>query len=282
MGAKIEGSGTDTIQINGVRQLYGAEHTVIPDRIAAGTFMIAAAITNGDVTLQNAVADHLEPLIAKLREAGALVAKSSRGIRVKGVPKPKSIDLKTMPYPGFPTDLQPQMMALMTLAQGTSVISENIFENRFKHADELRRMGADIRVEGRAAIVKGVPKLTGAVVEASDLRAGAALVLAGMAADGITVVENIVHIILEAAGKKPGDIYAAGFDMSGNAVQAIRSGWLQLVIDQQQYLQGYIGVLQLCIAHTYGFSGLNIDTGAGFADKSNIEFLAPLVEKQIR
>ncbi|MGI6065317.1 MAG: UDP-N-acetylglucosamine 1-carboxyvinyltransferase [Bacillota bacterium] len=194
MGAKIEGAGTDIVQITGVPRLDSVEHTVIPDRIVAGTFLLAAAMTGGDITLTNALVEHLEPIIAKLREAGSSITKNGRGIRIKGTRGLKAVDIKTMPFPGFPTDIQPQMMALLTLARGTAVIAENIFENRFKHADELRRMGADIRVAGRIAIVKGVKKLTGAVVEASDLRAGAALVLAGMAAEGVTVVENIFHI----------------------------------------------------------------------------------------
>jgi len=194
MGAKVAGAGTDVIEITGVSRLHGTEHSVIPDRIAAGTFMVAAAITGGDVLIHNVVTHHLEPLMAKLKEAGVYVGKDEKGLRVKGTKMLKAVDLKTMPYPGFPTDIQPQMMALMALAQGTSVVSESIFENRFKHADELRRMGADIKLEGRIAVVKGVPQLTGAVVEATDLRAGAALVLAGCAAEGITVVENIDHI----------------------------------------------------------------------------------------
>ncbi len=194
MGAKIEGAGSDVIQITGVPKLHEVEHTLIPDRIVAGTYMLAAAITNGDILLGNAVSEHLEPLTAKLRAAGVSVVKNGKGIRVRGVLRVKAVDIKTMPYPGFPTDIQPQIMSLMTLAQGTSVILENIFENRFKHADELRRMGAHITVEGRVAVVKGVKRLTGAFVEATDLRAGAALVLAGMAAEGITIVENIGHI----------------------------------------------------------------------------------------
>ncbi|HHT63514.1 MAG TPA: UDP-N-acetylglucosamine 1-carboxyvinyltransferase [Clostridia bacterium] len=194
MGAKVRGAGSDTIQICGVERLSGVEYRVIPDRIVAGTYMLAAAITNGDIVLKNAVVEHLEPLIAKLRAAGVTVLKNGRGIRVRGIPRCKSVDIKTMPYPGFPTDIQPQMMSLMSLAQGTSIILENIFENRFKHADELRRMGASITVEGRVAVVKGVKKLTGAEVEATDLRAGAALVLAGLAAEGVTVIHNIEHI----------------------------------------------------------------------------------------
>jgi len=194
MGAKVAGAGSDIIQITGVERLHGTEHKVIPDRIVAGTYMLAAAITNGDILLRNAVVEHLEPLIAKLRASGVSVQKNGKGIRVRGVPRLKSVDIKTMPYPGFPTDIQPQMMTVMSIAQGTSIILENIFENRFKHADELRRMGAHITTEGRVAVVKGVKKLTGADVEATDLRAGAALVLAGLAAEGVTVVHNIEHI----------------------------------------------------------------------------------------
>lgn len=194
MGAKVHGAGSDIIQITGVEKLHGVEHRVIPDRIVAGTYMLAAAMTNGDLLLRNAVAEHLEPLIAKLRASGVSVLKGNKGIRIRGVPRVKAVDIKTMPYPGFPTDIQPQMMALMTVAQGTSLILENIFENRFKHAAELRRMGAHITVEGRIAVIKGVKKLTGAYVETTDLRAGAALVLAGFAAEGVTVVEDIEHI----------------------------------------------------------------------------------------
>ncbi|MGI6686000.1 MAG: UDP-N-acetylglucosamine 1-carboxyvinyltransferase [Bacillota bacterium] len=194
MGAKVSGAGSDTIQICGVERLFGVEHRVIPDRIVAGTYMLAAAITNGDIIIKNAVVEHLEPLIAKLRAAGISVQKNGKGMRVKGCPRYRAVDIKTLPYPGFPTDIQPQMMALMSLAHGTSIILENIFENRFKHADELRRMGASITVEGRVAVVKGVKRLTGTDVEATDLRAGAALVLAGLAAEGVTVIHNIGHI----------------------------------------------------------------------------------------
>lgn len=194
MGASIQGVGTDILEVIGVSRLHDVEHTVIPDRIEAGTFMIAAAITNGDIVIRNAIAEHVEPVSAKLREAGITVLKDGRGIRVKGQAKFKAVDFKTLPYPGFPTDMQPQMMALLTIAQGTSVIAESIFENRFKHADELRRMGADVKIESRFAVVKGVNRLSGTIVEASDLRAGAALVLAGLAAEGVTVVEQIHHI----------------------------------------------------------------------------------------
>ncbi len=196
MGARIKGAGTDTIKIEGVKpdSLRSAHHTVIPDRIEAGTHMIAAAITGGEVTITNVIPEHTEPVLAKLREAGVNITVGDDFVKVQGTGKIKAVDIKTMPYPGFPTDMQPQMMALLSLADGTSVISETIFENRFKHVAELRRMGADIKVEGQSAIIKGVPKLSGAYIEASDLRAGAALVLAAMAAEDGTVLENVEHI----------------------------------------------------------------------------------------
>ncbi|MGI6677567.1 MAG: UDP-N-acetylglucosamine 1-carboxyvinyltransferase [Dehalobacterium sp.] len=194
LGAKIAGAGCSTIYVTGVESLHGAEHFVIPDRIVAGTYMLAAAITGGDLILKNAVVEHLEPLIDKLRASGVSVRKNGQGIRVQGAACMKAVDIRTMPYPGFPTDIQPQMMAYLTLAQGTSIILENIFENRFKHADELRRMGAQITVEGRMAVVKGAKSLSGAEVEATDLRAGAALVLAGLAAEGTTIINQIEHI----------------------------------------------------------------------------------------
>jgi len=194
MGAKIRGAGTDTIKITGVDSLHGAEHAVIPDRIEAGTHMVAAAITCGDVLITNVIPEHLEPVINKLREAGINVEVKDDRVRVWAGKRPLAVDIKTMPYPGFPTDMQPQFMALMTVAEGTSVITETIFENRFKHVMELRRMGADIRLEGQTAVVKGVPALSGAYVEATDLRAGAALVLAALAAENGTVLERVEHI----------------------------------------------------------------------------------------
>ena len=194
MGAKVSGAGTDTIKIKGVKTLHGTKHKVIPDRIEAGTYMVAAAITNGDVVLNNVITDHLEPVIAKLREAGVHITVKDDSVRVQGCGRPKAVDIKTMPYPGFPTDMQPQLMALLALAEGTSIISETIFENRFKHVSELRRMGADIKLEGNTAVIRGVPTLTGAYVEASDLRAGASLVLAALAAEEGTVLNAIEHI----------------------------------------------------------------------------------------
>ncbi len=194
MGASVSGAGTDAIKIKGVKSLGAAEHNVIPDRIEAGTLMVASAITGGDVIITNVIPEHLEAVTAKLTETGAAVLVEDNQIRVRGNPIYKGVDLRTLPYPGFPTDMQPQFMALMTLAQGTSIITETVFENRFKHVSELRRLGADIKVEGQTTIIKGVPKLSGAVVEASDLRAGAALILAALVADNGTVIENIEHI----------------------------------------------------------------------------------------
>ncbi len=194
LGARITGAGTDIIRIEGVAELRPAVHQVIPDRIEAGTYMIAAAITGGDLTIVNVIPEHLRALMAKLAETGAEIETGDDYVRVRGPERPLAVDVKTMPYPGFPTDLQPQLMALLALAEGTGVITETIFENRFKHVSELRRMGAEIKVEGQTAIVKGKKKLSGAPVEASDLRAGAALVLAGMAAENGTIVEGVEHI----------------------------------------------------------------------------------------
>lgn len=194
MGAKVVGAGTDIIRIEGVKELGSVTHTIIPDRIEAGTHMIAGAITKGDVTVSNVIPEHLDPLIYKLREAGVQVDVGDDWVRVQTSGILKAADIKTMPYPGFPTDMQSQMMALMTVAEGTSVISETIFENRFKHVPEFRRMGADIRLEGHTAIVKGVSRLSGACVEATDLRAGAALILTALAGEDGTVLSNIEHI----------------------------------------------------------------------------------------
>lgn len=194
MGARIRGAGLDTIRIEGVSSLGGVTHDVIPDRIEAGTFMVASAISQGDVVVENVVAGHMEPIIAKLKEVGAKIMKCNGGIRVIGKRPVRPVDLKTLPFPGFPTDMQPQMMALLATAEGTSVIVETVFENRFMHVDELRRMGADIKVEGRVAIIRGKPKLAGAAVEATDLRAGAALILAGLYAEGETIIGNTDHI----------------------------------------------------------------------------------------
>ena len=194
MGAKIRGAGTNVIRIEGVDQLKGVTHAVIPDRIEAGTYMVAAAITGGDVYVENALPEHLKPVIAKLKEAGVTIEEDSYGIRVKHDGPLKAVDIKTLPYPGFPTDMQAQLMALMTVAHGTSVVTETVFENRFMHVDELKRMGANIKIDGRSAVVEWVTQLTGCQVKATDLRAGAALVLAGLIAEGETEVGYIHHI----------------------------------------------------------------------------------------
>ncbi|MDD3271837.1 MAG: UDP-N-acetylglucosamine 1-carboxyvinyltransferase [Syntrophomonadaceae bacterium] len=194
MGAKVRGAGLDTIRIEGVKSLGEVEHKVIPDRIEAGTFMVAAAITRGDIHIENVVVEHIQPLIAKLREIGVEISPWSSGIRVIGTNNMRPGDIKTMPYPGFPTDMQPQMMALLSTVSGTSIVVETIFENRFMHVQELRRMNADIKIEGRVAIIKGKRRLEGTLVEATDLRAGAALVLAGLLAEGETAITRVEHI----------------------------------------------------------------------------------------
>ncbi len=194
MGGSIRGAGTKVIKIEGVTSLGGTTHNVIPDRIEAGTYMIAAAITGGELFLENVIEDHLKPLIAKLKEAGMQIEEKGTGLYVRGEKNMKAVDVKTLPYPGFPTDMQAQFMSLMTVTQGTSVLTETVFENRFMHAEELRRMGAHIKIEGRSAVIEGVQRLTGAPVKAPDLRAGAALILAGLAAEGETEIANTFHI----------------------------------------------------------------------------------------
>ncbi len=195
MGAKIRGAGTDTIRIDGVSSLRPAEeYTVIPDRIEAGTHLVAAVMTGGDIVVENVIPQHLEIVIAKLRLSGAEIWTGDDFVRVRQKNAHRSLDCKTMAYPGFPTDMQPQFMAMLSCAQGTSIITETIFENRFQHVDELRRMGADITIEGRTAIIRGVPALEGALVEATDLRAGAALFLAALAAEEVTIIKNIAYI----------------------------------------------------------------------------------------
>lgn len=194
MGGKVYGAGTNIIRIEGVEKLHGTNHTVIPDRIEAGTYMIMAAATGGDVLVENVISEHLKPVVAKLAETGVTIDEEDNGIRVRSRGMWDPIDVKTLPYPGFPTDMQAQIMAYLTIAKGTSVITETVFENRFMHVNELRRMGANIVIEGHSAIVKGVKKLTGASVKASDLRAGAALILAGLIAEGTTQICSIHHI----------------------------------------------------------------------------------------
>lgn len=194
MGARIIGAGTETIKIEGVDTLYGAEHTIIPDRVEAGTFMVAAAITGGNVLIENAEIDHLRSVVSKMEEMGVRINEEGTGIRVIGPKKLKATDIKTLPHPGFPTDMQSQMMALMLQASGTSVITETVFENRFMHVEEFRRMNAKLKIEGRSVIVEGPGSLQGAEVAATDLRAGAALILAGLVADGMTRVTSLHHI----------------------------------------------------------------------------------------
>lgn len=194
MGACIKGGGTDCVTIEGVDSLQAVTHTIMPDRIEAGTFMIAAGMTKGDVLIKNCPLQNLEMLDTKLREAGVGIKTEDGGVRVTGNSHLRSIDVKTLPYPGFPTDMQAQIMAMMSIASGLSVITETVFENRFMHVSELRRMGADIKIEGRNAIIKGRPHLNGAPVMATDLRASASLILAGLAAEGITEISRVYHL----------------------------------------------------------------------------------------
>ena len=193
-GASVKGAGTDIIKITGVPRLHGVTHCLIPDEIEAATYMIAAAATGGDVVVEHVIPKHLESVSAKLEETGALVEDYGDAIHVKGNGRPRPVTVKTLPYPGFPTDAQQQMTALLSIAAGTSIVSETVFEGRFKHVDELKRMGTHITVEGRTAIVQGVDHLTGASVRATDLRAGAALVIAGLIARGETEISEIEHI----------------------------------------------------------------------------------------
>src|SRR5690625_2334126 len=225
MGAKIVGAGTETIKIEGVEKLTGAEHTVIPDRIEAGTFMVASAITNGNILIENAVPEHLRPIISKLQEMGVVIKEEKGGIRVIGPEKLQSTDIKTLSHPGFPTDMQSQMMALMLFAEGTSVITETVFENRFMHVEEFRRMNAQMKIEGRSVIIEGPSDLQGAEVAATDLRAAAALLLACLKAENYTRVTELKHLdrgYVDFAGK----LAALGADIervdeNGDLVQVI-------------------------------------------------------------
>ena len=194
MGAKIRGAGTNVIKVEGAKKLIAHDYTIIPDRIEAGTYMIAAAMTQGDVYIANAISEHLKPVIAKLKESGIKVIEDVDGIRVICDKRPRAVDIKTLPYPGFPTDMQAQFMAMLTISSGTSMVTETVFENRFMHVDELRRMGAKIKIDGRTSVVEGTDKLTGCQVKATDLRAGAAIVLAALVAEGETQVGYIHHI----------------------------------------------------------------------------------------
>jgi UDP-N-acetylglucosamine 1-carboxyvinyltransferase len=194
MGANVRGAGTGTIRIEGVKELHGATHNIIPDRIEAGTFMVAAAITGGNVLVQGAVPEHLSSLVAKMEEMGVTIIEEQDGLRVIGPDQLKAVDIKTMPHPGFPTDMQSQMMALLLRAKGTSMITETVFENRFMHVEEFRRMNGDIKIEGRSVIINGESQLQGAEVAATDLRAAAALILSGLVADGYTRVTELKHL----------------------------------------------------------------------------------------
>jgi len=217
MGADIQGAGTSVITIAGVESLSPVSTAIIPDRIEAGTFMVAAALTRGDITLENCEPEHLEALINKLRLTGSRILISDKSIRVEGPESISSVDVKTLPYPGFPTDMQAQFMVLMSVASGLSIISETIFENRFMHVGELRRMGADITISGNSAVIRGVPNLSGAPVMASDLRASASLILAGLVAQGQTEVNRVYHLDrgYEAMEKK--------FEKIGAAVRRVKS-----------------------------------------------------------
>jgi UDP-N-acetylglucosamine 1-carboxyvinyltransferase len=194
MGGKVRGAGTGTIRIEGVPTLFGTTHHIIPDRVEAGTFMVAAAITNGNVLIENAVPEHLSSVVAKMREMGVTIVEEEEGLRVIGTDNLKPVDIKTMPHPGFPTDMQSQMMALLLKANGTGMITETVFENRFMHVEEFRRMNANIKIEGRSTIIHGPNNLQGAEVAATDLRAAASLILAGLVVDGYTRVTELKHL----------------------------------------------------------------------------------------
>lgn len=225
MGAKIVGAGTETIRIEGVEKLYGTEHAIIPDRVEAGTFMVAAAITGGNVLIENAESEHLRSVISKLQEMEVIVKEENGGLRVIGPKSLKATDIKTLPHPGFPTDMQSQMMSLMLCAEGTSVITETVFENRFMHVEEFRRMNAKMKIEGRSVFIEGPSDLQGAEVAATDLRAAAALILAGLRADGYTRVTELKHLdrgYVNFAGK----LASLGADIdrvdeNGNSVEAL-------------------------------------------------------------
>ena len=212
MGADIRGAGTDTVKINGVDRLHGGSYTIIPDQIEAGTYMVAAAATGGEVLVKNVIPKHLECISAKLRETGTIVQEYEDSVLVKGASVLRKANIKTLPYPGFPTDMQPQMGAMLCLANGTSIVTEGIYDNRFKYVNELRKMGAECQVDGRIAVFEGGKKLTGAVVQACDLRAGAAMVIAGMCATGETVVED-VHFIERGYENFVGKLNALGADI---------------------------------------------------------------------
>jgi UDP-N-acetylglucosamine 1-carboxyvinyltransferase len=227
MGAKIEGAGTTTVTIEGVKELRAVNHEIIPDRMEAGTFAVAAAITQGDVRIERIVLKHMEPFLLKLREAGAVVTADETWIRIRANARPLATDVVTMPHPGFPTDMQQPFAALLAVAQGTSIVTENVYERRFKYIGELHRMGADIKQDGRTAIIKGVEKLTGAQVSSSDLRAGAALVVAALAADGQSEISGIEHIdrgyecLVEKLSTLGAAVSREGTESRGNALCSV-------------------------------------------------------------
>ncbi len=194
MGANIMGAGTNVIKIRGVEHLHGTDYSIIPDQIEAGTYMAAAVATQGDITVTNVIPKHLESIIAKIEEMGATVEEFDEAVRVSISGRPKKCNIKTMPHPGFPTDMQPQIAAVLCVADGTSIITEGVWDSRFRYADQLTLMGADIQVDGKMAVITGVKKLNSAPVKAVDLRAGAAMLIAGFMADGVTEIEDIGHI----------------------------------------------------------------------------------------
>ena len=213
MGADIRGAGTDTVKVNGVEKLHGGSYTIIPDQIEAGTYMVAAAATGGEVLIRNVIPKHLECISAKLRETGTIIQENEDSVFVRGAKHLRRANVKTLPYPGFPTDMQPQMGSLLCLANGTSVITEGIYDNRFKYVNELRKMGAEIQVDGRVAVIEGGRELSGAMVQACDLRAGAAMVIAGLCAKGTTTIED-VHYIERGYENFVGKLRALGADIS--------------------------------------------------------------------
>ena len=223
MGADIRGAGTDTVKVNGVDKLHGGCYTIIPDQIEAGTYMVAAAATGGEVLVKNVIPKHLECISAKLRETGTIVQEYEDSVLVKGASTLRRVNIKTLPYPGFPTDMQPQFGMLLCLANGTSVITEGIYDNRFKHVNELRKMGAEIQVDGRVAVIEGGRRLSGAPVMACDLRAGAAMVIAGMCATGVTEVEDI-HYIERGYENFVGKLRKLGADISVVSDSDVPSG----------------------------------------------------------
>lgn len=194
MGGNVKGAGTNVIKITGVSKLKGAEHTVIPDRIEAGTYLVAGAVTGSCITIENVISHHIKPVIAKLRECGVVIEENDSSLIIKNIDKIKATDIKTMPYPGFPTDMQSIFSVLMCVSEGTSIVTETVFENRFMHVNELKRMGASIKIDGKSAVIEGVKKLSGCDVKATDLRAGASLILAGLICEGKTEVHDVYHV----------------------------------------------------------------------------------------